>query len=1214
MASRWMSAFALLLLVCITFTPGGAEEVPADSDQPVWKNGDLMPPLPRDEIVRAQAIARVEDAARARVAAQPGVHYLPPAQALPPTASTGVELTPGMSNAGDPSAARAWQDVLDRVRNPHAANTSAREPVPASDGDVALTAAGIPPGDIFGPQTGITMNTLWPASPDIAVGPERVVIVTTDLFQVRDRCGALVVSGTFNSMFGAPGFVGYDARVLFDEWHSRFVIAYIGVNDATDQAFVYMAASQNALGNAWWINPLPAPLAGNFPDDMSMSVSPTTLYLTFGEFDFLTFAYDGATLIEFGKIPLYNGAAVTLHARRNVLHPDASQVIGLRPATMHSYPGAAYFLASRITASTQFTRWTLTGSPGSSILSSANITGGAYGPAPNVQQPNLSLVRVLDCRIAEAVYDAGNVYGSFTSVKPAIPTAATANLIKIPAAGTTADRYVFNGPLNYMHPSFDVDTYGNLGVFFTTVSTSTHLSTEQAYVSMAGVPAALSWGPAFSGNANFTAGGAPHRWGHYTGCARDPVDDNTFWMHGAYATTPQPLWKTRVIGMNGVGQSSLGVVPINPLVAGGPEGGPFSQSQFAFQLHNVGPSLINWRLSTWPTWMEPTILSGTILPYSTEYLYLPISLFATGFGPGIYDELLVIENCTGTDNYSETLTLAIGQDNHCPGSDLYAFPTTTLPGLIETHTEPGVFVTAIEDVHLCALGMYAETSSADPGRAAIYEADGTTRGSLVYESDLTLLYDPNDVFHYIPVDVTLEACRDYELVLEFPSGWSYPAFDEALLTRPLDVGGALRIRDGSQGGNAAPNVLAPIVAVASPGTCPNQSDLATYTDVTSSNDQEPGIFFVSTTARRLCSVRLDHVAVAPGVRVTANLYNATGTLRQELLATGSAISATGVPQALTIPLSARVVEGGDYEIAVVVPGTADVGVHTSAPVPYSIDWMSVVSGSSFGFPHVDVPDMTVLWSPDVSGFPAALTKPGIAPPFNSTGALTVGAYITSLIGQEIYMLGIRADVPVGETVTANIYHATGTTRGALMTSGSNVSNAAGDRWHDVPVAATFLNAGQYDIEIVISSATGAKYWIDGTGLPFTAWNIQVRDAESFGVPTQNNLHHFRLHRCNDGLTPITDGPVRTPMFLANPVPNPASDRVRFGYSLESSGPASLAIYDVAGRLVARVVDQAVSSAGQTEIEFDASGLTSGVYFAKLTTSNRTLSRKFVIMR
>ena len=78
-------------------------------------------------------------------------------------------------------------------------------------------------------------------------------------------------------------------------------------------------------------------------------------------------------------------------------------------------------------------------------------------------------------------------------------------------------------------------------------------------------------------------------------------------------------------------------------------------------------------------------------------------------------------------------------------------------------------------------------------------------------------------------------------------------------------------------------------------------------------------------------------------------------------------------------------------------------------------------------------------------------------------------------------------------------------------------------------------------------------------------------------------------------------------------PNPATGRTRIGFTLPASGPVRLAIYDLLGRQVARLVDGTLEAGAHT-VEVDDGALPSGVYVYRLDTGARHQVRRMVVVR
>jgi hypothetical protein len=88
-------------------------------------------------------------------------------------------------------------------------------------------------------------------------------------------------------------------------------------------------------------------------------------------------------------------------------------------------------------------------------------------------------------------------------------------------------------------------------------------------------------------------------------------------------------------------------------------------------------------------------------------------------------------------------------------------------------------------------------------------------------------------------------------------------------------------------------------------------------------------------------------------------------------------------------------------------------------------------------------------------------------------------------------------------------------------------------------------------------------------------------------------------------------------FLTN-APNPFNPSTGVEFGIAKRGHVQLTVFDILGRSVKTLID-ADLDAGTHQVEFagtDQRGreLSSGVYFARLTTSGRTMVRKMVLLR
>ncbi|HLG33038.1 MAG TPA: T9SS type A sorting domain-containing protein, partial [Ignavibacteriaceae bacterium] len=78
-------------------------------------------------------------------------------------------------------------------------------------------------------------------------------------------------------------------------------------------------------------------------------------------------------------------------------------------------------------------------------------------------------------------------------------------------------------------------------------------------------------------------------------------------------------------------------------------------------------------------------------------------------------------------------------------------------------------------------------------------------------------------------------------------------------------------------------------------------------------------------------------------------------------------------------------------------------------------------------------------------------------------------------------------------------------------------------------------------------------------------------------------------------------------------PNPFNPTSTIKYSVPERSLIRLSVYNTIGQEVALLVDEE-KDAGDYSFEFNASGLTSGIYFYRLQSGNFVETRKMVLLR
>lgn len=101
--------------------------------------------------------------------------------------------------------------------------------------------------------------------------------------------------------------------------------------------------------------------------------------------------------------------------------------------------------------------------------------------------------------------------------------------------------------------------------------------------------------------------------------------------------------------------------------------------------------------------------------------------------------------------------------------------------------------------------------------------------------------------------------------------------------------------------------------------------------------------------------------------------------------------------------------------------------------------------------------------------------------------------------------------------------------------------------------------------------------------------------------------------------PVSRAPQSTFEFnLAPPQPNPSAGQVDLSFSMAESGPVSIRIYDVAGRLIKTLVNE-VTDAGSHLVPWDATDengrrVSPGVYYCRMLTGAGNSQRKLIFLQ
>lgn len=154
-------------------------------------------------------------------------------------------------------------------------------------------------------------------------------------------------------------------------------------------------------------------------------------------------------------------------------------------------------------------------------------------------------------------------------------------------------------------------------------------------------------------------------------------------------------------------------------------------------------------------------------------------------------------------------------------------------------------------------------------------------------------------------------------------------------------------------------------------------------------------------------------------------------------------------------------------------------------------------------------------------------------------------------------------------------------------AGGTVTNPV--KWHNVADYLAFTWPLDYDLAYTNSALENAS--TDGKPIGSLQWWPQY---EYTGVETK-----------------MTSKPAD--FKLSQNYPNPFNPTTAINYSLNKKSHVELKVYNVLGSEVATLVNE-TKNAGSYKISFDATNLSSGVYFYQLKAGDQTITRKMMLMK
>jgi len=324
--------------------------------------------------------------------------------------------------------------------------------------------------------------------------------------------------------------------------------------------------------------------------------------------------------------------------------------------------------------------------------------------------------------------------------------------------------------------------------------------------------------------------------------------------------------------------------------------------------------------------------------------------------------------------------------------------------------------------------------------------------------------------------------------------------------------------------------------------------------------------------------------------------------------------------------------GGNYS------GQLGIGDNTNSNVPVIVDASDVLSGKTLttiaaGYQHslaVDSDGNVYSWGKNSSGQlgNGNTTDNNIPVQVNSSGSLSgktiiaiaTGKYHSIALDSEggIYTWGYNIDGQLGDgsntrrtTPVLSNYNSALPVELTTFTA-SNIENKKVQlNWS----TATEVNNYGFQVE----RRKGIGEWkeinfIEGSGNSNSPKHYEYVDENVSGGKYSYRLKQIDIDG-NFGFSKFVEVELGLPVEykLSQNYPNPFNPTTQIQYTLPNNESVTLKIYNLLGSEVATLVNQN-QPAGSYEINFDASNLTSGIYFYQISAGNFNQVRKMMLVK
>lgn len=163
---------------------------------------------------------------------------------------------------------------------------------------------------------------------------------------------------------------------------------------------------------------------------------------------------------------------------------------------------------------------------------------------------------------------------------------------------------------------------------------------------------------------------------------------------------------------------------------------------------------------------------------------------------------------------------------------------------------------------------------------------------------------------------------------------------------------------------------------------------------------------------------------------------------------------------------------------------------------------------------------------------------------------------------------------------------------------------------------SYLTSGEFSTDTLVTTPDGSVSFMAGqqqTLAPEASRTLYI--AVAAGVDESEMLANMQAAQQKySSITAVEDKQsLPTSYALDQNYPNPFNPSTRISYSIPQSGFVTLKVFNAIGKEVATLVNEE-KSAGNFEVNFNAQGLSSGIYFYTIQSGSFTQTKKMILLK